>query len=610
MNLDARPQQEVFLELEAICQRPGFIYVLAALVFENNFHTVKLEEKFPKIQDQYDDKNLIRNELSVLHGLMLKGNMDFKPLAEEDIIVIKHGCYELLEELHGSYYSQALRDGKLFTDKNTLFSHPDIFREAIFYAADSSFYFQQHNFAIERYTKDNSWLEENIGFTIDEAARISHAIITNTHILAQTFQSDFVGTPMLENYVEAFSISISDLCQMTGISDAKVRSFIKQFSVAGGSSNLQFASVDDYNLAKSNPIILCPDDKICLLQSHSLCESLYVSPVFWMQGDDQYKTKARAHRGEFLEEKIAERLKRVFGVQNVFENVEISKGKKIVGEIDVLVVYIDRLLIIQAKSKTLTLKAQQGSVAHLEDDFKKAIQNAYDQAYSCASEILKNDVRLQSQDGSSLNLPDEITEIFPVCVIADHYPSLYSQSQKFLKTKTKKKIKPPYVMDVFLLDVISEFLTHPIRMLDYLNKRTQYNETVSANNDFAVFGYHLSNNLYKDSEYSRMMLHDDIAWDVDKAFISRRERGELDVIPEGVLTKFQGTPYGDIIDYLEGFQEVGVVELGYLLLSYDGETIDGINRGITELGRAARNSDRTHDFTLGGPEGGDHLPRF
>ena len=323
-----------------------------------------------------------------------------------------------------------------------------------------------------------------------------------------------------------------------------------------------------------------------------------------MQQDAKYKTLARRNRGAFLETKILERLRRVFGPNNVFENVELFRGKKAVGEIDVLVVYIDRLIIVQAKSKTLTLKAQQGSFTHLEDDFKKAIQNAYDQAFSCASEILNGDVRLQKNDGSLLNLPDEIVEVFPVCTIADHYPSLYFQTRQFLKTNTKKKINPPYIMDVFLLDVITEFLTHPIRMLDYLNKRTQYNETVLGNNDFAVFGYHLSYNLHKDPKYTVMMLHDDIAWEVDKAFISRRERGEMEALPKGVLTEFQGTPYGKIIDFLEGFEEPGVVELGYLLLSYDGASIDGINRGIKQLSRQARQSDRVHDLTVGGPEGG------
>ena len=207
-------------------------------------------------------------------------------------------------------------------------------------------------------------------------------------------------------------------------------------------------------------------------------------------------------------------------------------------------------------------------------------------------------------DGSEIQLPDKIVEIFPICVISDHYPSLYFQTRQFLRVNTSEVVNPPYIMDVFFLDVVTEFLTHPIRMLDYLKKRTSYNESVSANNDFAVFGYHLSYNLYRNPEFDMMMLNDDLSWEVDKAFTMRRERGISDALPKGILTTFSGTPYEKIINYIGDIKEEGVVEFGYLVLSYDGISIDGLNRGITELTRKAKTTNRTHDFVVGGPEGG------
>ena len=131
MNLDARPQDEVFAELEKVCAQDGFIHILAALVFENNFHTVKLEERFPKIQDQYDDKKLIRNELSVLHGLMLKHGGNLGSLSDGVIQEQKSLCYALLDELHGSYYSHALREGNYSTTKIT-FSHSQTYCGSLF----------------------------------------------------------------------------------------------------------------------------------------------------------------------------------------------------------------------------------------------------------------------------------------------------------------------------------------------------------------------------------------------------------------------------------------------------------------------------------------------
>ena len=426
----------------------------------------------------------------------------------------------------------------------------------------------------------------------------------NSHIMAQGLQPGFFDGTISEICSDAFSITSAGLSQVTGIAKDRVAAFIKCFSATPGKANDQYNAVDDYNEAKSHPIIVGDGDAIYLFQSHSLCESLYVSPFFWMQRDDDYKTTARRHRGEFLEQKILQRLQRVFGPENVFANVEILDGKSVVGEIDILVRYIDRLIIVQAKSKTLTLKAQQGSSAHIQDDFKKAVQVAYDQAYECSTKILSRKYRLKKECGEELKIHKRIAEVFPICVVADHYPSLYFQSRQFLRTKTTRNVNPPYVMDVFLLDVMTEFLTHPIRMLDFLKKRTEYNTSVSGNNDFAILGYHLSNNLYKDPEYNMMMLHDDLAWEVDKAFISRRQYGDLDALPEGVLTAYTGTPYGEIIELLKGFREDGAIDLGYLLLSYDGVSIDAINQGINQLSRAARKSGRTHDFTVCGPEGG------
>lgn len=604
MNPFARPQEEVLNDIEAICREPGFVHVLASLVFENNFHAVRVEEMYPKIQDQFNYEKLIRSELSVLHGLMLKGGVDLTPLSSEKINEFKKSSYALLTELHEGFYSQVIRSGSFLENPEGLLSRSEVIREAVFYAADSAFYFQQLSFSNERYAADSKWLKDNVGFTIAEAAHITGAIIANTHISAQALVAGYFGEIHDENTLKVFSISVDTICQMTEYKEVKVRCFLDKFSVGSDPSNERYKSVDGYNLGKSHPILMLDEDNLCLLQSHSLCESLYVSPTFWMNQDVDYKPTATANRGRHLEEKIVARLVRVFGEKRVFQNVEIYRGKTRVGEIDALVVYSDRTIVVQAKTKTLTLKAQQGDSAVLEDDFGKSIQSAYDQALVCSHEILKGGARFQLETGEAVDLQSDFVEIFPLCVVADHYPSLYFQARQFLKTQDHKIIRPPYVMDLFLLDVITEFLTHPIRMLDYLNKRTQYNDSVSSNNDFAVLGYHLEHNLYKGPENDLMVFSEDIAYQLDKAFTARRVFGDMKAVPKGVLTEFEGTPYGGILNYLENITEIGAVDLGYFLLSLNGASIDGINKGINQLSRNARKSDRTHDLSIGGSFGG------
>ncbi|TOM27544.1 hypothetical protein CGH79_25320, partial [Vibrio parahaemolyticus] len=69
----------------------------------------------------------------------------------------------------------------------------------------------------------------------------------------------------------------------------------------------------------------------------------------------------------------AERLALVFGKENVLTNIDIFDGKGKAGEIDVLVTFGRFAIVVQAKSKKLTIEARKGNSQQLEGDFKKAI---------------------------------------------------------------------------------------------------------------------------------------------------------------------------------------------------------------------------------------------
>lgn len=117
-----------------------------------------------------------------------------------------------------------------------------------------------------------------------------------------------------------------------------------------------------------------------------MVEALYETLFFWFNSDAAYRNIAMCHRGEFTEEFSSRRLKRVFGEKRVFQNVDIvdAKNNK-AGEIDVLVVFANRAIVLQAKSKKLTIAARKGNDLSLKDDFKKAVQDAYNQAFSCSN---------------------------------------------------------------------------------------------------------------------------------------------------------------------------------------------------------------------------------
>ncbi len=78
------------------------------------------------------------------------------------------------------------------------------------------------------------------------------------------------------------------------------------------------------------------------------------------------------------------RLEAVFGKGAVFANVRIPEAKgKDIGEIDTLVLFADRAIVVQAKSKRLTIDARKGNDNLIRNDFKKQVFRTYDQDSKC-----------------------------------------------------------------------------------------------------------------------------------------------------------------------------------------------------------------------------------
>ena len=114
---------------------------------------------------------------------------------------------------------------------------------------------------------------------------------------------------------------------------------------------------------------------------------MYETPFYWFIKDKKYKKVASEHNGNFTEKFVYDSLISVFGSPNTYKNVNIYKKgakRKPVCEVDVLVIYGKMALIIQAKSKKLTLKSKQGDYDSILSDFTKSFQESYDQSLICS----------------------------------------------------------------------------------------------------------------------------------------------------------------------------------------------------------------------------------
>ena len=513
---------------------------------------------------------------------------------------------ELLKELHESILSTGITKSDWLeavqVGKNPLSSGAAL-REPIFYGGDSAYSFQYRDLAIKRYTKDEAWLMSNLGISTDSGSRVAAAISSHQSKMAIQHIQSLKDKPISDwTLLPCFEFSVDELTAICDVEASGIQRILERFCLSQGELNIGFNNLNDFNLSNAKPLIKTSTGTFILLQHYNLVETLYESPFHWMRDNSDYLPTAAKNRGSFTEEFVAERLQRVFGSGHVFSNVKIVKANAdVLGEIDVFVVFANRLIIVQTKSKSLTLAARKGNDQQIRDDFKKGVQDAYDQAYSCAKIVLERQEKFLDVHNNEIKLLAKTKEIYLLCIVADHYPALSFQAKQFLKYHVSETMLAPLVLDVFALDAMTEMLDSPLRFLSYLNRRVVYDDRVMASNELTILAYHLRKNLWLDESYQVVFLHDDFSASLDIAMATRRDGIPGKATPDGILTRFNATSIGNLVNDIESADHSGLLDLGFVLLTMDEETIREINRTIDLLARRYRQDAKSHDVSIGLP---------
>lgn len=597
----ARSEHEVLSELQALCTRPGYVNAVAALCFRDNMliYTERVTEA--DMLGRFDPSRLLRTEINTLLGLMLKSPIDWtlpNPAVMEEYVTASD---RLLQELHdamsGAFsLSEALAALERGEHVNP-FDSGHAMREPIFYAAESAYNFQYLDMAAQRYAADAEWLQANVGFTIAQACAVADAVDQLLMDRFPVFMESLRALPPDQwTMIPAFSFAPAEVAAYVELEEALVERILLQFTVPDGDTNPRFTALQDFNQITATPLFRSLNGEFVSLQNYALAEAIYDSPFYWMQEDKAYLPHRNRHRGEFTESFVAERLKAVFGADRVFTNIDIFQGRTKVAEIDVLVLWADRAIIVQAKAKRLTIEGRKGNDQVIRDDFKKSVQDAYDQGLRCAECFGDPRYQFAHADGSTVDMPD-ITEIFMFCVVSDHYPALTFQTHQFLKTREVSRVQAALVCDVFLIDVLTEMLSTPLQFLSYIARRTRYHDRLMAAQELTILAYHLKHNLWIE-DATMMQLAEDFSVGLDIAMAVRRRGIDGDATPEGFMTRFEGKSLGRIVREIETRPESAVLDQGFQLLEMSGDAFDGLSRIIDRQARRAAQEGKPHDVAM------------
>lgn len=591
-----KTEKEVFSQLESLASKKGFIEVLALLAIKDNYIFVEGDTlDSESFLDSYNRNRLSKTELATLTALTFKNYNGNLTLPQEVLTTKAAKVYELFEELHRTFYPTEISPEE-FTS-GSFFSSGHMMREAIFYSAEGAFKHQYRDISNIRYQPDNRWLKSNKGFTIEELV----LIVSSIEKIQLQKANDLLRSAVektIESFLPIFQFNQQDLANESKLSLDTVEACINVLLSHPQDKGLNcFKSVDDFNYTNACPIIKIYDSYYTF-STQTLWESIYESPFFWFK-DTSYNDQASKNRGLFTENFTADRLIKIFGRENVFTNINLFRGNNKASEIDVLVTFGELGLIIQAKSKKLTIAARKGNSQQIEKDFQAAVEEAYEQALDCSHLIESEDIVCKNEANEIIQIPRKFKTIIPICVVSDHYPALATQARQFLKPKVNTKIKHPFVTDVFFIDTLTEILPSPLHVFDFLIKRCDYGNSILLNHELSTLAIYINQNLYFNHDFEMVMLDDNVTCDLELAMMARRD-GLQDVpkTPNGLLTKFKDTYVGKLIDNVSFSKSYKLQQIGFHLLSLDEQTINFTNEAIGKMIAQYNIDQRSHDLTM------------
>ncbi|MBH3362909.1 SEC-C metal-binding domain-containing protein [Pseudomonas sp. URMO17WK12:I11] len=600
MGFTGRSEAEVFADLVTLTAQPGYVYAIAQICCRDSMVSYEGEYTASDLSHLYDSNRLIRTEIVTLLGLMVRNPLDMSFPGDSHVQAYVSRSYELMDELHNAMSSSMFDLANQDAAKGVApekFWNGATLREPMFYGPESAFSFQYRDFFIDRHSCDDEWLRKHKGFDSQQAKQVAQKMCSMmdsraTRLLTAGGQIKASADVILQQ----FEFTPEDVSQRTGLTLSVVKAVFDALTFTG--QNALFHELGDFNSVAATPLLPTGRGSVLLFSQYAIYEALYESPFFWMNGDADYKQRASDHRGAFVERFAHKRLAAVFGGARVYTNVNLFQGKDVAAEADVLVVFGDRMIIVQAKAKKLTLAARKGNEGQIAKDFAEAIQKAADQGKDCADVILSGKCKMFDDKGHEIEMPKSIKEIFRVCLVPDHYPALALQASEFLKYQTTDVIQAPLVMDVFLLDVLAEMLDSPLRFLSYVRLRVTAQDKLMVSHELTTLGYHLRQNLWLDSQFDLAYLDDSFASDLEVAMSARRDGLPGQLTPPGILTQMQGTLYERLIAQVERNPSPATLELGFDLLTLSGESCRRLHEGLSAITAMAKRDGQLHDFTL------------
>jgi hypothetical protein len=488
------------------------------------------------------------------------------------------------------------------------------------------------NATLESYSPHNDYLKTKLGFTIEQAVGVFEWLYKTIEIKANKHAKDFatIMTPSMTIWREWHNGKISNdtmlskvekldkaaLSERVRLHNQKtkdvfafkireiedrfgtklVQAFLDRFASSFGAINKAYCEPTQFNEIYRTPLLKTSENEVFIPIPPLLCQIPAITLHYDLIRDAVYEPKYTEVRGKYLEKKVCSLLGTVFGAFNFYTNLHFTDHNKEEGEIDLLFEFDNKLILVECKSKSLTLPARQGNLSQISKDFSDAVQRAYDQNKKAINYINQcNKAEFYGKDGKKLIIEREkIGEIYSIITTANTFATLTTD----LSVLLKKDPNDPYPWVVCLrdLEVIIEYLYDPYMFIHFLRRRLILHGRVISPDEMDYVGCYLKEGLYFEEELkkSARLILVGYTEQIDAAEL--KKKGKLETAQVG--SSWSNPAFENLIGTIKLLNGYGHSDVVLILLEIDSQSRDTLIKYVKETIEKTKKDNSKHDFSM------------
>lgn len=293
----------------------------------------------------------------------------------------------------------------------------------------------------------------------------------------------------LDSENAAFILSPDELADASGLQSDAVARFMKSACLTAGSCNESYISPTD--VADPGLFLNAGTGQFYILDVMSLHREF-----FSLAERSIAKTKVRADkyydwRGKIVPRNVARGLARIFGEQNVFENLFYSPSDRPddLAEADIIVRHEEAILLCEVKGREVSRDISSPVGPDRMDREFKTIQEGYNQCLRTYGHISKSSPALfYTSDRSSvlLSISGPIREFHFLVITANSFGCLAGNCSDLLRRQAGDPL--PVVMSEFEISELIELVHSPAELLKYFSQRVLLHGFLKTADELEVAG--------------------------------------------------------------------------------------------------------------------------